>query len=77
MLFLLAHGHQLLAFQENALAMALLPVVVYALVRQVRGAGWVSVSTRSAWALTAVVLVFGVARNIPVAPFSELAPRAF
>jgi hypothetical protein len=77
MLYWLLRGNPLLAFRQNPLAMIMLPVVIYGLVRQ-----WISHDSgvftriRSGWmvAFAVVVIAFAVARNIPTQPFCQLAP---
>jgi hypothetical protein len=76
-LYYLVHGHPVKALAENALAMLLLPFVLYdlgaTLTRQ-----WVSLTSRlrpwHVWTLLAVVILFGVLRNVPLAPFTMFAP---
>jgi hypothetical protein len=74
-LYYLFHGHPAMAFRENALAMVLLPFVVYELGAVLTGR-WPSVSARlrpwTLWALLALVILFGVMRNLPW--FASLAP---
>jgi hypothetical protein len=77
MLYWLLRGNPLLAFRQNPLAMIMLPIVIYGLVRQ-----WISRDSavftriRSGWivAFAVVVIAFAVARNIPTQPFCQLAP---
>ena len=78
MLYFLLHGHPLLAFRENALAMLVFPAILYKLLRAFAGKSSVSnpqISYRLGTALVVVVLVFGVARNLPFRPFRGLAPQ--
>ena len=76
----LLNGHLLTAINHNPLTVFFLPFVVYAwlaaIVVGIRGpklptvfipAGWI-------WALLVAVIAFGVLRNLPVLPFSLLAP---
>jgi hypothetical protein len=66
----LLHGNVAAAFRFNALSMTLLPVAGYLAVRG-------DVSTLKPtwiWALLVVIVTFGVLRNIPVYPFTLLAP---
>src|ERR1017187_5525390 len=77
MLYFLVHGHPYLAFRQNPLAMLVLPGVLYGLGRQLFARpravnsrihpGWIT-------AFCAVVVLFGVLRNLPYAPFCALAP---
>ena len=78
MLYFLIHGHPLLAFRENALATIMLPAVLYSLVRQAAGRKAISTSKfspGSGIAFAAIVLLFTIARNIPIEPFEKLAPQ--
>ena len=77
MLYYLARGRLWWAFAENPLALALLPVLVFDLARALAGlpSGICGrVARRHANAILALILLFAVLRNIPVAPFRYLAP---
>jgi hypothetical protein len=66
----LLHGNVAAAFRFNPLAISLLPVMGYLVVRGEENAikpVWI-------WTLLGVVVVFGVLRNIPIYPFTLLAP---
>ena len=66
----LLHGNVAAAFRFNPLAISLLPVIGYLAIRreeQVMKPVWI-------WTLLGVVVAFGVLRNIPVYPFTLLAP---
>ena len=66
----LLHGNVAAAFRFNPLAITLLPVIGYLCVRRednVLKPVWI-------WTLLGVVVAFGVLRNIPVYPFTLLAP---
>jgi Protein of unknown function (DUF2752) len=66
----LLHGNVVAAFYFNPLAVSLLPVMGYFVVRGAENAPkpvWI-------WTLLGVVVAFGVLRNIPVYPFTLLAP---
>jgi hypothetical protein len=79
MLYFLVHGHPLLAFRENALAMLVFPWILYKLLQTFAGKTTVSnpqISYRLGTALVVVVIVFGVARNLPFRPFRGLAPQS-
>lgn len=76
-LYLLLHGHLVAALGENALAVLLLPFVLYELVAVLTP--WLPrLSARlrpwSLWTLLAVVLLFAILRNLPA--FHLLAPTA-
>ena len=66
----LLHGNFAAAFRFNPLAISLLPVVGYLAVRGER----VALKPIWIWTLLGVVVVFGVLRNVPVYPFTLLAP---
>lgn len=74
-LYYLVHGHPLTALRENALAVFLLPFVIYELTALLTGR-WPSLAARlrprTVWALLALVILFGVLRNLPW--FSMIAP---
>ena len=66
----LAHGHLSAAFALNPLAMLALPFLAYCTWRGETPRlkpGWIR-------ALLAVVVLFGILRNIPAYPFTLLAP---
>ena|SRR5581483_7072912 len=73
----LVHGHPLKALGENALVVLLLPFMVYDLAA-VLGRRWVTLSSRlrpwMLWTLLGVVIAFTIARNVPLHPFTMLAP---
>lgn len=66
----LLHGNLTAAFRFNPLAISLLPLVGYLIVRGDVGVvkpGWI-------WMLLGVAITFGVLRNISAYPFALLAP---
>lgn len=68
----LAHGNFISAFRLNALAILAVPVLGVLLARggrQFIRPVWI-------WSLLAVVVVFGVLRNLPWQPFMLLAPHS-
>jgi hypothetical protein len=78
----LAHGHVLQAIAYNAVTVAFLPVLAIWLARQVwavvRGTDppprrWLT--PRGCWVVVALIIAFGVLRNVPVYPFTLLAPH--
>ena len=77
MLYFLVHGQFALAWRENALAMLMLPIILYGLARQWTPSG-AAVFTRipARWITTfaAVLVLFTIARNLPWEPFRQLAP---
>jgi len=66
----------------NPLTIVLLPFLSYGLAShaliEIRGQGLPQVLVRAVWirALCAAILLFGIARNLPVYPFDLLAPGA-
>lgn len=79
MLYFLVHGQFALAWRENALAMLMLPAILYGLVRQWTTSGaatFTRIPARWVFAFAALLLVFTVARNLPWEPFRQLAPVA-
>ena len=76
----LLHGHFLAALHLNALFVLALPVTagVFAAreFAQRQGHKWKPVfqSPLALWILFSVIILFGIARNIPVNPFTLLAP---
>src|SRR6201993_4869050 len=76
----LSHGHLLTALHYNPLLVLALPFLVFVggrmLLREVAGkpvppiqirAGWI-------WLIPVTIILFTILRNIPVAPFTYLAP---
>jgi hypothetical protein len=66
----LLHGNLEAALRLNPLTMLLLPVIVYLVVRRNQTAVrpvWI-------WSMLGLLIAFGVLRNLPVYPFSLLAP---
>jgi hypothetical protein len=78
----LLHGNLLQAWAMNPLMVMLLPFLIYGLISEglvqvrFRGLPQPTFSAGQIRALCAVILVFGVVRNLPVLPFSWLAPGA-
>ena len=66
----LLHGNVAAAFHFNPLAITLLPVMGYLFVRGEEN----TLKSIWIWTLLGVVVAFGVLRNIPVYPFTLLAP---
>lgn len=69
-LHLLLHGQIAGAFRMNPLLLLSLPVIAAAYLRRL----W-TYQTWLPWAIVVVVVLYGVARNIPAWPFLLLAPR--
>jgi hypothetical protein len=78
----LLNGHLQAAFAMNPFAVIALPFLIYGLASQallqLRGRGLPSFFIPGSWiwTLAAAIAIFGIARNIPVAPFNLLAPGA-
>lgn len=78
----LLHGNLQAAWAMNPLAMLMLPFVSYGLASQalvqIRGKGLPGVFIPAVWirALCAVIVLFGILRNLPLRPFDLLAPGA-
>ena len=73
----LLHGHLGRSAAFNPLTVLAVPFVAYHfLAWLLPSLGWrrVAPSGRATWALLAVVVAFGVLRNLPWAPFDALAP---
>ncbi|MBU2551743.1 MAG: DUF2752 domain-containing protein [Proteobacteria bacterium] len=76
----LLHGRIFTAMGFNALAILTLPFMGYALVSEAargligRGLPGIFIPAAFIWAYLALVLVFGILRNIPYGPLSWLAP---
>ncbi len=80
--------HQLLrgnlgtAWAMNPLTVILMPFLLYGLasegLRVLRGRGLPQIFLPAIWiqALCAVIILFGIARNVPIHPFNLLAPGA-
>lgn len=78
-LYLLLHGAPLMALSENAFAVLLLPILIYDILAMVFGK-WKALSARISGgeiaAFLSILILFAIARNIPVAPFVYLRPIA-
>jgi Protein of unknown function (DUF2752) len=78
----LLHGNLAEAWALNPLTMILLPFVVYGLASeallQLRGCGLprIFLPATAIRVLCVVIVLFGIARNLPLHPFSLLAPGA-
>ena len=76
----LLHGNVQAAWSLNPLAMILLPFIGYGLASHllaaVRGRGLPQVFLPAIWirALCGLIILFGIARNLPFHPFELLAP---
>ena len=78
----LLHGNFLQAWAMNSLTMVLLPFLIYGLISEAlswtkgRGLPKPTFSPRQIHGLFAVIILFGVLRNLPLRPFALLAPGA-
>src|ERR1700684_2602715 len=78
----LLHGNLRAAWALNPLTVVLLPFLSYGLVSSAvfewRGRGLPQPFLRAPWirALCAVIVLFGILRNLPIHPFDWLAPGA-
>jgi hypothetical protein len=78
----LLHGNLRAAWALNPLTVVLLPFLTYGLASfalvELRGRGLPQPFLRAGWirALCAAIILFGIARNIPMHPFDLLAPGA-
>ena len=76
----LLHGNVRAAWAMNPLTVVLLPFLSYGLASfalfEIRGEGLPQPFLRGAWirALCAAIILFGIARNLPIHPFDLLAP---
>lgn len=66
----LAHGQVARAFGLNPLVVTLLPVIGYLTLRREPG----TIKPVWVWVLLGTIAVFGVLRNVPLRPFTLLAP---
>jgi uncharacterized protein DUF2752 len=78
----LLHGNLRAAWALNPLTVVLLPFLTYGLVSfalfEIRGQGLPQPFLRAGWirALCGAIILFGIARNLPLHPFELLAPGA-
>jgi hypothetical protein len=78
----LLHGNLRAAWAMNPLTVALLPFLIYGLTSsllfELRGQGLPRVFLPAVWirVLCAVIILFGIARNLPMHPFDLLTPGA-
>src|SRR5579864_6646318 len=76
----LLHGNLRAAWAMNPLTVVMLPFLTYGLASfalfEIRGQGLPQPFLRAVWirALCAAIVLFGIARNLPVHPFDLLAP---
>ena len=76
----LLHGNLIGAFGYNPYAMLALPIIAYAFLNAVLSTVWgrglptVFVHPALIWGMLAAVIAFWVLRNVPIYPFTVLAP---
>ncbi|WP_447642319.1 MULTISPECIES: DUF2752 domain-containing protein [Chitinophagaceae] len=73
----LLHGHIVEALHQNFLVVIALPIIFYRIYLIVRGktiANTIFATQAMPWITLAVVVVFAVLRNIPIVPFTWIAP---
>lgn len=74
------HGNIIAAFRLNPLAMILAPFLMYAFIRQLTGTLLTKplpqpfIRPLWIWILLGIIILYWIARNIPLWPFSLLAP---
>jgi hypothetical protein len=78
----LLHGNLWAAWAMNPLTVILMPFLIYGLLssmlHEIRGRGLPQPFIPAMWirALCVMIILFGIARNLPLHPFSWLAPGA-
>ncbi len=76
----LLNGHISAAFRHNQLTFLLLPFILYGAVSEARrfitgkGLPYARLHPKAIWILFAVLVIYWILRNIPVYPFTLLAP---
>lgn len=71
----LARGHIGAAFRFNAYMMVMVPLIGLTIYIQKITHHKVTISNRAAWMILISMMIFWAARNIPLYPFSLLAPH--
>jgi hypothetical protein len=71
----LACGHIGAAIRLNAFMMVMIPLIGLTTLIQIIAHHQVKISNRAAWMILASMLIFWATRNIPIYPFSLLAPH--
>jgi hypothetical protein len=71
----LLHGHLAAAWHDNPLFVVCIPILAVILLSDRYGPKSLSQSPRFCWGVLIVVVLFGVLRNLPYAPFDALAPH--
>jgi len=72
----LTHGHVAAAFHSNPLLIVSIPMLVWLGISKLRdrSANVLMIQPAAAWTILAIVIVFGILRNLPFAAFSWMAP---
>ncbi len=72
----LTHGHITAAFLSNPLLIVAIPMLVWLGISKLRNrsASALMIQPAAAWTILAIVIVFGILRNLPFAAFSWMAP---
>ena len=72
----LTHGHFVAAFLSNPLLIASIPMLAWLGISKLRNRSTNALMIRpaAAWTILAVVIVFGILRNLPFAAFSWMSP---
>jgi hypothetical protein len=71
----LLHGHLAAAWHDNPLFVLSIPILAVILLSDRYGSKSLSQSPRFCWGVLIVIVLFGVLRNLPYAPFDALAPH--
>ena len=72
----LTHGHVTAAFLSNPLLIASIPMLAWLGISKLRNhsASALMIRPAAAWTILAIVIVFGILRNLPFAAFSWMSP---
>ena len=71
----LLHGDLAAAWNFNPLVVASLPLLALLLLSARYSTRPLGASPWLAWSVLTIIVLFGIARNIPIAPFTALAPH--
>jgi hypothetical protein len=72
----LTHGHVAAAFHSNPLLIVSIPMLAWLGISKLRdrSASALMIQPTAAWTIFAIVMLFGILRNLPFAVFSWMAP---
>lgn len=72
----LTHGHLAAAFHSNPLLIVSFPMFAWLGISKLRNrsASVLMIQPAAAWTILAIVIMFGILRNLPLAAFSWMAP---